>query len=222
MTEHLRNQLRGIVLQEMEQDPAHDVAHLDRVWRNAKSIAEEEQNADMRVLAAAAYLHDLVNLPKDAPNRAHASRLSAEKAGTILTAHGFTVFEVSAAEHAILAHSYSAGIQPETIEAQILRDADRIDALGAIGIARTFSVSGALNRPLYHPEDPFAERRSLEDKTWSLDHWSEKLLRLPATMLTRGGRRLAQQRAQTMLTYLTAFADEIDVKVPSDWTALVN
>lgn len=218
----LRAELRRIVQQQMSQDPAHDIAHLDRVWANAHRIARDEGNANLRVLMAAAYLHDLVNLPKDAPNRAEASRMSAKAAVPILTDLNYTAEEIKAAQHAIAAHSYSAQIPPETPEAVILRDADRLDALGAIGIARTFMVAGTMDRGLADPNDPFAANRPLDDQMWSIDHWHLKLLQLPKEMVTAKGRKIANKRARLMLAYLTQLSKEMDTELPDYWSELLQ
>lgn len=199
----------------MATDPAHDLAHLDRVWVNVQAIADEQAN--LRVLMAASYLHDLVNLPKNDPDRHLASRHSADQAAPILRDLGFTPAEIDATQHAIAAHSFSAQIPPDTPEAKILRDADRLDALGAVGIARTFAVAGALGRALYDPSDPFAEHRPLDDLQFSIDHWRVKLLALPEDMLTERGRALAQERAGRMLRFLEEFAGEIGAIIPPDW-----
>lgn len=199
----------------MAQDPAHDLAHLDRVWSNARTI--DDGSACLRVLLAASYLHDLVNLPKDDPERALASRRSAEAAAPILAKLDFSREEISRARHAIEAHSFSASIPPETVEARILRDADRLDALGAVGIARAFSVSGALRRSLYDASDPFCKMREPDDSTYSIDHWRTKLLSLPDDMLTDGGRVLALKRKALMLEYLHSFAAEIGAELPASW-----
>lgn len=212
----LRARLRAVVAQRMETDPAHDLAHLDRVWTNAQAIAGAQ--ADIPVLLAACYLHDLVNLPKNDPNRLFASRRSAAESGPILAKLGFSDDQVQAAQHAIAAHSFSANIPPQTLEARILRDADRLDALGAIGIARTFSVSGALGRVLYDPADPFAEARPLDDLRYSIDHWKVKLLTLPDDMLTDAGKQIAQVRAGRMFQFLEDFAAEIGASIPNSWT----
>ncbi|GAF96412.1 unnamed protein product, partial [marine sediment metagenome] len=166
-------------------DSAHDLAHLDRVWMNASMIANG--SGDSWVLMAASYLHDLVNLPKNDPNRELASRQSAEKAAPYLVSLGFSPIQIKTTQHAIAAHSFSAGIAPETFEAKVLRDADRLDSLGAIGIARTFLVAGAIGLPLYDPTDPFAQNRVLDDGKYSLDHWQIKLLKLPDGMITDRG-----------------------------------
>ncbi|MDX2483535.1 MAG: HD domain-containing protein [Pseudodonghicola sp.] len=200
----------------MAADPAHDLAHLDRVWANAELIADD--TVDCPVLLAACYLHDLVNLPKDSHARDQASTQAAEAAAPILRDLGFDATRNRATQHAIAAHSFSAGISPETQEARILRDADRLDALGAIGVARCFAVSGALNRPLYDPADPFARHRDLDDKAHALDHFRAKLLALPADMLTVRGRALARIRAARMIAFLHDLGDEIGSPLPSDWT----
>lgn len=215
--QRLRDTLRKIANERMQQDPAHDLAHLDRVWANAKRIARSFETVDHRVLLGATYLHDLVNLPKDAPNRAEASTLSARAAAPILCDLGFTGSERAAAGHAIAAHSFSAGITPESTEAEILRDADRLDALGAIGIARTFLVAGATGRALYNPCDPFADDRPLDDHVWAIDHWQTKLLQLPRDMLTAKGRDIADKRTRLMLGYLEQLADEIAAPLPAQW-----
>ncbi|QTN36988.1 HD domain-containing protein [Cognatishimia activa] len=220
--EALRAQLRAIIQREMQQDPAHDIAHLDRVWANAHRIAKSEHGVNLRVLLGATYFHDLVNLPKDAHNRAEASRMSAEKAAPFLTDLGFTPDEIKAAQHAIAAHSYSAGIPPESFEAEILRDADRLDALGAVGIARTFMVAGTMGRPLLDPNDPFAADRDLDDQLWSIDHWHLKLLQLPHEMVTEKGRKIARKRARLMLAYLKQLAKEMDTDLPDHWAKLLQ
>ncbi len=213
----LRSRLRGIVAQRMETDPAHDLAHLDRVWVNAQAIADDQ--TDMPVLMAASYLHDLVNLSKDDPDRHLASRKSAAESEPILIDLGYSPDQIRAIRHAIEAHSFSANISPETLEARILRDADRLDALGAIGVARNFSVSGALGRALYDPADPFAEHRPLDDLTFSVDHWKIKLLGLPDDMLTDTGKQIAAQRVARMLRFIEEFADEIGSSLPRSWMA---
>lgn len=217
----LRTSLRQIVQARMQADPAHDLAHLDRVWATAQRIALTQGGADLKVLLGAAYLHDLVNLPKDAPNRATASTLSATAAAPILDDLGFAPEQIAASQHAIMAHSFSAGITPQSPEARILRDADRLDALGAIGIARTFSVAGAMGRPIYQGDDPFATNRPLNDQLWSIDHWHLKLLQLPRDMLTETGRKIAEKRARLMRDYLQQLSDEIGFPLPDTWTALV-
>jgi uncharacterized protein len=195
-------------------DAAHDLAHADRVWANCRAIAFGENAEPTPVLMAAAYLHDLVTLPKDHPDRPRASMLSAAAAGPVMEALGFAPRAVAAARHAIEAHSFSAGVEPLSAEAKILQDADRLEALGAIGIARCFAVSGELGRALFHAEDPFARGRTPDDRAFALDHFAVKLLKLPQSMRTGTGRKLAEGRADLMRRWLGALARELHAPPP--------
>ncbi|MBK3734910.1 uncharacterized protein FBZ83_103410 [Azospirillum brasilense] len=201
------------------EDPAHDIDHLLRVWRTAKALAAAEAErdvgpppdrpADMLVVLAAALLHDIVNVPKDHPDRSRASRLSADRAEEVLRGMGFPGALIPATRHAIEAHSYSAGIPPLTIEAKLVQDADRLESLGAIGIARCFATSGLMKRALFHGEDPMAETRPLDDLQYALDHFKAKLLLLPNTMQTPAGRARAQERAAFLLSFQVQLLAEI-------------
>ncbi len=183
-------------------DGAHDLGHLARVWANARRIAQAE-GGDLAVLLAAAYFHDYVNLPKSATNRADASRLSAAAVLPLLRADGMAEAALAAVAHAIEAHSFSAGITPLTLEAMILQDADRLEALGAIGIARCFAVTGQMGGALFDQSDPMALHRPLDDRAFALDHFETKLLLLPATMQTATGRAMAVERADWMMSFRT-------------------
>ncbi len=194
--------------QTAETDAVHDRAHVERVVTTARRLAPTE-NAQMDVVVPAAWLHDCVVLSKDAPNRAQASRLAADKAAGFLASEGYPARWIPDIEHAIAAHSYSGAVEPDTTEAKIVQDADRLDALGAIGIARCFSVGGALNQSLYDPDDPFCDDRPPDDDTYTLDHFYAKLLRLPNTMQTEAGRSEAEQRATFLRQYLDQLRDEI-------------
>lgn len=196
-------------------DGAHDLGHLARVWANARRIGLEEAGAagspelDWQVLEAAVWFHDLVNLPKDSPDRARASTLSAEAAVAFLKADGFAPEKLPAVAHAIAAHSFSAAIAPETPEARILQDADRLEALGAVGLARMFLISGRMGGGIVDMDDPMALHRPLDDKRFALDHLEVKLLGLPATMQTRAGRLMAEERAEWMMSFRTRLLSEI-------------
>lgn len=212
----LRSALREVVMKMSgDTDAAHDLAHADRVWAHARTIAMGEGVDLAPVLLCAAYLHDLVSLPKDHPKRSRSAIMSASAAGPVMQALGLTPTEIARARHAIEAHSYSGGTPPSSAEARVLRDADRLEALGAIGVARCFAVSGALDRTLFHPEDPFARSRPLDDSTYALDHFAVKLLQLPETFLTPTGRKLAEERAARMRRYLADLAVELNSPPPS-------
>jgi uncharacterized protein len=189
-------------------DGAHDLNHFERVWRNAQALLAQYREADALVVLAACYLHDLVNVPKDDPRRSSASRLSAELARERLAALGFPAQKLAAVAHAIEAHSFSAGVPATTLEARIVQDADRLDGLGAVGLARMFYIAGRMGSVLAHGSDPLARDRPLDDRSYSLDHIEAKLARLPAMMQTAAGRRLAEARLATLTTFRAAFAAE--------------
>lgn len=195
------------------QDGAHDLSHLLRVWRTVRLIADRE-GGDGAVLAAATLLHDSVDIPKDSPQRASASRLAAQRATALLTDLGWPPDQIDSVAHAIEAHSFSAQIKPRTLEARILQDADRLDALGHIGIARCFSVSGQLGRALYDPADPAAKDRALDDLAYALDHFQTKLLTLSGTFLTATGQALAADRHATVQAFLDGFLAEVSGPLP--------
>jgi uncharacterized protein len=189
-------------------DGAHDANHLDRVWRNAQALLADYPQADRLVVLAACYLHDLVNLPKNDPARATASRRSALLAREKLAVLGFPADKLDAVAHAIEAHSFSAAIVPRTLEAQVVQDADRLDGLGAVGLARMFYIAGMMGSGLAHGSDPLALDRPLDDQAYSLDHIAVKLARLPGMMQTAAGRRLGEQRLATLTAFRAAFAEE--------------
>lgn len=197
-----------------DRDAGHDLSHARRVRDHALRIADRE-GGDRDVLIAAAYLHDLVCPPKDSPDRARASALSAEAAAPILRELGFDEARALATRHAIHAHSFSAAVAPETLEARILQDADRLESLGAIGVARTFHAAGSMGSALFHADDPFADARPLDDRRYALDHFAAKLLKLPATMKTAAGRELAERRLIVIRAFLDAIAEELGAR--STW-----
>jgi uncharacterized protein len=189
-------------------DGSHDVAHLQRVWASATRIhASEGGNGE--VLAAAVLLHDCVAVEKNSPQRREASRLAAVKATGILTDLGWNATAIAAVSHAIEAHSFTAQIVPETLEARILQDADRLDALGAMGVARLFYVAGRMGSRLYDPDDPAASRRALDDGRFAFDHFGAKLFKLTGGFQTATGAHLAEERATRMRAFYDAFLNEI-------------
>lgn len=191
-------------------DASHDIAHFRRVWHTARRIAEGEQ-VDLPVILVASYFHDLVSLPKNHPDRSRSSTLSAQQTLLILP-RDFPSFPpdcYAAVAHAIEAHSFSAQIPPQTLEAKIVQDADRLEALGAIGLARVFAVAGALNTALFDADDPFADNRALDDKAYALDHFQTKLLRLPETMQTTKGREMAQHNADFLVHFMAKLSAEL-------------
>lgn len=189
-------------------DGAHDLAHLQRVWANAFAIAASE-GGDGLVLAASVLLHDCVAIEKASPLRAQASRLAADRAWEILAGLGWAADRIERVQHAVLAHSFSAGVAPETIEARVLQDADRLDAIGMIGVARCFYTAGRMGSALYDPADPRGERRPLDDRAFALDHFRAKLLRLQDGFQTTTGAAMAAARTAGIAAFIEQFEAEI-------------
>jgi uncharacterized protein len=189
-------------------DPGHGPAHLERVVATALRLAAEE-GARLEVVLPAAWLHDCVHVAKDSPDRPQASQLAAAHALRFLESIGYFPAALPEIAHAIEAHSYSARIAPRTLEARVVQDADRLDALGAIGIARCIAVGAALGRPLYEPVDPFCRSRAPDELGASIDHFYTKLLKLAATMQTAAGRREAERRTAFIRAFIAELESEI-------------
>jgi uncharacterized protein len=194
-----------------EKDAAHDLSHFLRVALWTMRLAPE---AEKEEAAAAALLHDLVNLPKDHPERAKASQYSAERAAPLLREAGFSPEAQKRICEAIEDHSFSRGATPRSALGEALQDADRLEALGAIGLMRLFSTGAKMKADYFHTDDPWAESRPLNDKKYSLDHFFTKLLKLPLTFRTERGRMEAIRRARRMEEFLDQTAEEIGAPRP--------
>ncbi|MBE3764790.1 HD domain-containing protein [Vibrio parahaemolyticus] len=194
--------------QEMQVDAAHDIEHVKRVVKTAKQLCDEE-NADIAIVLPAAYLHDCFTYPKDHPNRKQSSAIAAKKAIAYLESIQYPQHYHDAIAHAIEAHSFSANIRPNTLEAQIVQDADRLDALGAIGVTRCIQVSTHFNAQLYNDNDMFAKERELNDKQFTVDHFQTKLFKIIDTMNTESAKLEANKRKAFMQTYLKQLYDEV-------------
>ncbi len=195
----------------MASDPAHDISHVRRVVQNTLRLTEAENgNADVTVPAA--WLHDCVAVAKDSPQRAQASKLAAREAVRFLESVDYAPDLLTHVHHAIEAHSFSANINTQSLEARIVQDADRLEALGAIGITRCFLTGGSMGTPLYEPGDPFAEYRDPDDRSYTLDHFYCKLLGLAETMKTEAGKAEAVKRTDYMRKFLAQLGEEIGYK----------
>ena len=208
MFKQYQAQCESFITENMKTDLAHDLLHVKRVVKLATLIAKKEK-AELNVVLPAAWLHDCVSYPKNHPLRSQSSLHAADKAIQFLSSIEYPKQYLDAIHHAIAAHSYSGGLIANTLEAKIVQDADRLDAIGAIGIARCIQVSSQLKRPLYAPEDAFAEQRMLDDQRFTLDHFYTKLLKLASLMHTQTAQDIAAQRTQFMESYLQQLALEI-------------
>ena len=190
-------------------DAAHDEGHLRRVWCNVERIVAKV-GGDLRVLSAATILHDCVWVDKASPERTLASRMAASKAREVLADLDLSTKDIEAVVHAVEAHSYSARVVPLTLEAKVLQDADRLDAIGFIGVARCLALAGARGAAIYDPDDPRADARPLDDTAYALDHFQTKLLGLGAGMQTETGRALARARQASLRQFYEGLLAEVD------------
>lgn len=199
----------------MAQDGGHDWGHLGRVLSNARMLTwrsydETTAPSHWPVIAAAVLFHDVVNLPKDSPQRSQASTMAAQVAAAYFEPRGaFDAQQLATIQEAIRCHSYSSGLRAQSLEAQIVSDADRLDALGVVGAARTFAVGAVMGRPLCHPFDPLALHRQADDSVWGVDHFYTKLFKLPQLMYTQAGRQVADARVAFMTLMLEQLGQEV-------------
>lgn len=200
----LKKEVKGL----MDNDSAHDFAHIMRVYKNAQMICKKERVNEKLVLSAV-LLHDIVSYPKFDKRSKLSSIQSAKKSKNILKKFNFSSEEIQIISDAIRDHSFSQNKIPATIVGKILQDADRLDAIGAIGIARVFAVGGSEKRPFYNVKDPFCKNRIPDDKIWTLDHFYKKLLKLESIMNTKSGKIEAKKRTKILNNFLNQLKNEI-------------
>jgi len=177
----------------MGNDEAHGYPHIERVEKLALWIASHYENqVDKELLLISILLHDIGRFTPKANEVNHAV-VSAEIAEKILRCLGYPEDRISLVKDIIKSHSYSLNIEPKNIEAKILSDADKLDALGAIGIARVFIHSARFNRSLID----------------SLNHFKEKIVKLPSLMYTEVARKEAMKRLKIVLDFIKSLEEEL-------------
>lgn len=189
-------------------DPAHDFEHVLRVYETAKMICTKEK-ANKKLVLYSVLLHDIASFPKNDKRSKISSTKSSKEAKKILKKFSFPDEEIKIISNAIEDHSFSKHKKPTSLEGKILQDADRLDAIGAIGIARTFAVGGSENRPFYNKSDPFCSIRNPNDQNWTLDHFYKKLLVIESKMNTKSGKKEAKRRTKILRRFLTDLKREI-------------
>ena len=190
-------------------DLAHGFEHVHRVYHLAMHLAEQE-HADGLIVGMAALLHDLGRTTRG-PARSHAER-SAKLAAKLLAAYDLPSQTQYAIRHAILSHCYRHGIEPATLEARVLYDADRLDSLGACGVMRWAMTTKHGRWPetgTYHPDDPFALWRNPDGQRYLLDRFFTKLLQLSDAMMTATGRAMAERRIAFLRLFLQELQQEL-------------
>ncbi len=183
---------------------AHDFDHVLRVFRLAERIGKEE-NADWRVLGTAALLHDI----GESAGRERHHLVGADIAASLL--EGEPTAFVAAVRHAIMAHRFRAGPAPETIEARCLSDADKLDAIGAIGVARAFAYAGSHGEPIWTVPIPIVEQQPLpEVPAYTPVHeFVFKLRRIREQLYTDAARKIADERHQFMVDFFRRLDAEV-------------
>lgn len=192
----------------MSNDSAHDFDHIMRVYKNAQKICKKEKT-DEKLVLSAVLLHDVISYPKSDKRSKLSSFKSSEVSKQILKKYNFTENEIKIISDAIKDHSFSQNKTPKTIEGKILQDADRLDAIGAIGIARVFAVAGSEKRPFFSIADPFCKKRAPDDHKWALDHFYKKLLLLESLMNTKSGKIEAKKRTKVLKYFLSELKKEL-------------
>ncbi|MEH7500528.1 HD domain-containing protein [Neobacillus drentensis] len=202
--EFVRNELS-------EDATGHDWFHVDRVRRNALHICKEQQAGEAFIIEMAALLHDI---PDEKLNES--IEKGEEKLDTYLKTISLTDIDKKHIKQIIGTISFKGGQNTalSTIEAEIVQDADRLDAIGAIGIARAFAYGGKKGQPIYDPSVKVRDEMSLEEyrkgKSTSIHHFYEKLLKLKDLLNTESARKMAESRQQMMDTFLEQFYQEWD------------
>lgn len=194
----------------------HDWYHIERVWEMAKYIAQKEKDVDLFVIELAALLHDIADWKFQGGDDTASSKVSEEwlrKQGVDQK----TIDHVSEIAHHVSFKGAKVKNEIETIEGKIVQDADRLDAMGAIGIARVFATGGKFGRPIYDPNvKPMLHTTFEQYKksgNFSINHFYEKLLLLKDMMNTKIGKQLAQKRHRFLEQYLKEFFLEWNGKI---------
>lgn len=191
-------------------DSAHDKDHVYRVLYNAMTIAREEQVDDMDVLIAACLLHDVARAEQMAdPSICHA-QLGSEKAYAFLSGLGWPEEQAAHVRACVRTHRFRKGEKPESIEARILYDADKLDVTGAIGLARTLAYNGAAGEPIYStaPDGTILDG-SGEEKDSFCHEYRFKLEKVYDRFLTCAGARLAGERRKAAQDFYRSLMDEV-------------
>ena len=191
-----------------ELSPAHDWHHVGRVEALAERLLEEYDDADERTVRLAVLLHDIGRAREDRGNIDDHATWGAREARSLLAERDVSETRIDAVCHAIRAHRYSNELEPETIEAEILCDADNLDALGAVGIARCFTYGGELGETIHDPDLSLAADDSADGQT-QYNHFYKKILDLPDRMYTDAGSAIADDRREVVEDFLERFDREV-------------
>ncbi|WP_226482323.1 HD domain-containing protein [Natrinema amylolyticum] len=189
--------------------PAHDWHHVQRVEALAETLVDRHpEPVDERIVRLGVLCHDIGRDREDRGEIDDHAVWGAREAGEILGDLGATAETIERVQHCVRTHRYSNEIKPATLEAKVVADADDLDALGAVGIARTFAHGGDLGSPIHDPALPVADDDTDAGAT-QYNHFYEKILDLPERMRTDAGRELAADRAAFVREFLERFDREV-------------
>lgn len=191
-------------------DPVHGFDHILRVYKLAERLAEAE-GADLEIVRAAALLHDASGGQTGGGKRAEHQQLSADFAEQILQAEGWPADRISAVQHCIRAHRYRGDEQPQTIEAKVMFDADKLDVIGAFGVARTLGYDVVMKWPFFaEPSEQFVRSGKAEaNETYSSYHeFLFKLGKVKNRLQTKTAKKIAESRQQFLTDFFEQLAGE--------------
>ena len=188
-------------------DPIHDFTHVQRVLVMAERIAEAE-GADLEIVRAAALLHDISRDDEDSHQAGDHALLAADQARHLLREAGASPDFVEAVAHAIAAHRFRNEVEPETLEAKVLFDADKLDTIGAVGVARAFSYGSLMGQRLWGEVSPDYEPGGDEGHT-PHHEFHYKLRHIKGRMYTPTGRAIAEERHRYMVEFFGRMGDEV-------------
>lgn len=194
----------------------HDWWHAFRVWKMALKIAEEEKNVDLFVVQLAALLHDIADWKFHSAGDSAGTKLTREWLEKLHVEEN-VIFHVCEIIKGVSFKGAGVKSQMRTMEGMVVQDADRLDAIGAIGIARTFAYGGYCGRKIHSPDIKPEKHETFEQyknsKGTSINHFYEKLFLLKGLMNTKTARKIAEQRHKFMKQYLDRFFKEWEVKI---------
>jgi uncharacterized protein len=188
-------------------DPIHDFTHVLRVLTLAERIARAE-GADLQIVRTATLLHDISRDDEDTHQAGDHAVLAAHRARRLLEENGATPDFIEAVAHAIAAHRFRNEIAPETLEARVLFDADKLDTIGAVGVARAFAYGGLMNQPLWGEVSPDYQPGG-EEKHTPYHEFQYKLRHIKDRLHTPTGRAIAEQRHRYMVAFYEQMASEV-------------
>ena len=188
----------------------HDWYHVERVLKIAEYIGKIE-GADMDVIEAAAFLHD-IGISYEINEGIDHAETGANMASIFLKDIGFNSNKIDKVAESIKYHRYGKKLQPESLEAKILQDADRLDTLGAIGVARAFAYGGARGAPIYNPFEKVEDYNPFKIKS-TTTHFKEKLLKVKDSLNTTAAKEIGEKRHRFMLAFLEELYNELNYRL---------